>query len=383
MKIAPPPRSIASLVTAYNDFGFRLFTHLTRQDVNQNIFISPFSIAVALTMTLNGAAHETQPAMAGTLGLGQRRLAEVNGEAAALLTALTNLEPEVQLLIANSLWVELGLSLKPQFIECNQNFYRAEVRSIDFAAPETAATINGWVAAQTCNKIPQLIQPEDFPALTALILINALYFKGSWTQPFDAKRTQARAFTLLDGSIKQHPLMSQTGEYRYYEDEAIQAVSLPYGAGRVSLYVILPKPESVSTDLHVKLTAQNWRHWLAEFHPQPGSILLPRFKLEYGQKLNAVLMAMGMESAFSPGLADFSQLCDVSLWIDKVIHKTFVEVNEEGTEAAAATAVMMARGSPPHERFQLRVDRPFFCAIVDDQTGAILFMGSIVDPPAA
>jgi serine protease inhibitor len=382
MKILTPSHPVAPLVAAYNDFGFRLFTQLAQPAADQNIFISPFSIAVALTMTTNGAAHETQKAMLDALGLSGLSLAEVNTEAAALLTSLENPDPHVQLASANSLWATPSLVFRPPFIERNQNFYRAEVRAIDFTAPDAAATINAWVKDQTRDKIDRLVQPSDLSALTTLILINALYFQGKWTRPFDTERTKMLPFSLLDGTTRQHPLMSQAGEYDYYEDESMQAVRLPYGAGRVGMYVVLPKPENALANLPVRLAQQNWQHWRARFESQPGSILLPRFKLEYGQELKQALIAMSMGLAFSPE-ADFSQISDVPSWIDKVIHKTFVELNEEGTEAAAATAVVMVRGMPPKDRFHLRVDRPFFCAIVDNQTGVILFMGSIVDPRSA
>lgn len=382
MKILTPAHPAAPLITAYNDFGFRLFTQLAQPAANQNIFISPFSIAVALTMTANGAAHETQKAMLDTLGLRGLSLAGVNAEAAALLTSFEDLDPYVQLASANSLWTAPSLVCKPQFIERNQNFYRAVVRALDFTAPDAAATINAWVKSQTHDKIDRLIQPADLSALTTLVLINALYFQGKWTRPFDAERTKMLPFSLLAGSTQPHPLMSQSGEYHYYEDESAQVIKLPYGAGRISMVIVLPQPEMAFAGLQAKLLESHWRHWLSNFNRQEGSILLPRFKLEYEQELKPALATLGMGLAFSPG-ADFSQMCEAASDIDKVIHKTFLEVNEAGTEAAAATAVIMVRGMPPKNRFHLRVDRPFFCAIVDDQTGAILFMGSIVDPRSA
>ena len=370
-----------NLTTAYNDFGFRLFAQLARQDASQNLFISPFSIALALTLTYNGAAHETQQAMAEALDLNQLSLADVNTEAAAMLAALADPDPQIQLAIANSLWTKLSWPFKPEFIARGQNFYRAEVQAIDFTAPEAAPTINAWVKDKTHDKIDQIIQASNLDPPTTLILINALYFKGKWTRPFDAQYTRAQSFFLLDGSIKQCPLMSQSGEYRYYEDERAQIVSLPYGAERISLIIALPKPELAFHDFQAALTEPRWQHWLSQLKSQAGTVVLPRFKAEYSQELKATLTALGMGLAFSQTQADFSQMSDRPSYINLVFHKTFLEVNEEGTEAAAVTAVVMqARGMPLKQRFTLRVDRPFFCAIVDQQTGAILFMGSIVDP---
>ena len=269
------------LTPSYNDFGFKLFARLAQQDVNQNIFLSPFSIAVALTMTYNGAAHETQRAMAAALGLDQLRLAEVNRALADLLQSLENPDPQVQLAVANSLWVKLGMAFKSDFIERNRNFYKAEVRSINFTASDAAPTINAWIKTQTRDKIERVIQPSDLNALTSLILINAIYFKGLWRDPFDPTLTHDQPFHLLDGTTQPRPFMYQTGEFLYTEDKTLQAVSLPYGAGRISLIVLLPRPELSFADFQAQLTERNWRQWLPRLKTREGAVFLPRFKVQY------------------------------------------------------------------------------------------------------
>lgn len=212
-------------------------------------------------------------------------------------------------------------------------------------------------------------------------MINAVYFKGSWTVPFDPTATIDRPFHLLDGTEKQQPMMVQQGQYRYAETEQFQAVSLPYGNRRFSMYIFLPKPESSLSEFQAALAPENWQTWMTQFAQRSGSIEIPRFTFEYSATLNDALEALGMAVAFSDD-ADFSNLSDTPTAISEVKHKTFIEVNEEGTEAAAVTSVGIRALSarPAEPPFELRVDRPFFLAIRDDQSGTVLFLGSVVEP---
>jgi serpin B len=282
--------------------------------------------------------------------------------------------------IANSLWANQNTNFKPQFLQRNQQFYGAKVTKLDFENPDSPDAINDWVKENTRGKIEQIvdqIKPDD-----VLFLINAIYFKGNWTEQFDKSKTTERPFYLSDGSQKQHPMMSQSGNYRYYENENFQAISLPYGTGRLSLYVFLPRKNSSLENFQQELNAEDWQRWINEFRMRDGSIQLPRFKFEYDIVLNDALKALGMKDAFDESKANFSNMASANIFISEVKHKTFVEVNEEGTEAAAATAVRATQTSArmSEDPFQMVVDRPFFCAIRDNQTGTILFMGSIVDP---
>ncbi|MEQ8995416.1 MAG: serpin family protein [Coleofasciculus sp. B1-GNL1-01] len=375
----PNPSVNTQLVEANTKFGFKLFSEILQEDSNKNVFISPTSIAIALAMTYNGASGETQAAMANALELQGMSLSEVNQANEALKTTLENADSDIQLSIANSLWAKQGVSFKPEFLQRNQQFYDAQVTDLDFANPEAKRIINNWVKEKTNGKIPQIIsdiQPDDL-----LFLINAIYFKGNWMEQFDKDKTEDRPFYLADGTQKQHPMMSQSGEYQYYEDDSVQAISLPYGKGRLSFYVFLPR-ETVSLDtFEQQLTPENWQQWMNRFGKRDGSIVLPRFKLEYEIKLNEALKALGMDVAFDRR-ADFSNMTEADILINQVKHKTFVEVNEEGTEAAAATSVgiVLTSASFTQTPFEMVVDRPFFCAIRDNQTGTILFMGSIREP---
>jgi serine protease inhibitor len=368
------------LVKANTQFGFKLFSQIYRQQPDQNLFISPTSVAIALSMTYNGAGGETQQAMARTLELTGLSLEEVNLANLALKSILESLDQNVELTIANGLWMPSQADLNPEFLQRTQQFYQAEVAELDFRDPSASEMVNSWVDRQTNGKIPQIV--DRLSPETQLLLVNAIYFKGKWSQPFETALTQNLPFTLLDGSQKQQPLMSQTGEYRYLNNDIFQAVSLPYGEGNISFYVFLPKKEVGLSGFLDQLNADTWNSWMQEFSWQPGSIKLPRFQLEYEITLNDTLKALGMEIAFDGNRSDFSriQTPPPNLAIDQVKHKTFVDVNEEGTEAAASTSVGIVATSVPPPPFEMSIDRPFFCAIRDEKTGTILFLGSIVDP---
>jgi serpin B len=362
------------LVAANTRFAFKLFRALTRQQPDKNIFISPASIAIALSMTYNGSVGQTQAAMAIALELQEMSLQQVNEANAQLRQALENLDNEVELAIANSLWANQDVEFKRDFLQRTQEFYGAKVTNLDFSATEALATINNWVSENTNGKIKTIL--NQLNPQTILILINAIYLKGIWTSPFDKENTHDRVFTLLDGTQKPYPMMSQGGTYRYYQGENFQAISLPYRSERLSVYIFLPEQDSNLQAFHKNLNAANWDKWMNQFHKMKGTIVLPRFKLEYQVELKDVLITLGMGAAFMGG---FQQMCAQPAAISKVIHKTFLEVNEEGSEAAAVTAVEVTRSFSSEPTFRMIVDRPFFCFIRDNQTGTILFMGSIMD----
>lgn len=381
---SPLPKKTAipdtKIVNANNKFGFKLFSEVLKQESSEkNVFVSPSSVAIALAMTYNGASGSTQQAMAKTLELQGMNLSEINAAYADLKRLLENPDTNVQLTIANSLWADKNASLQPDFIQKNQEFYKAQVTNLNFQDAQAPNIINTWVKDNTKGKINQIVDKID--PEQALFLINAIYFKGKWSNEFDKSKTASLPFYLASGKQKNHPMMSQDGDYRYQENEQFQAVSLPYGKdGKVSLYIFLPKQNSNLQAFYQNLNAENWEKWMAQFRRREGLIRLPRFKTDYDVTLNDSLKALGMAEAFSKQ-ANFSGI-GKNLAISQVKHKTFVEVNEEGTEAAAATSVGIVATSATQkpEPFKMIVDRPFFCAIRDNQTGSILFMGSIMEP---
>ncbi|MGV0101695.1 serpin family protein [Nostoc sp. DSM 114160] len=369
------------IVESSNKFGFKLFSEVLKNDRGEkNIFISPSSVAIALAMTYNGASGSTQQAMAKTLELQGMNLPEINSSYAAVLKQLLdNSDTKVQLKIANSLWANQDVSFSPDFLKRTQDFYQAKVSNLNFQDAAASSIINNWVKENTNGKITKIV--ETIEPNQVLFLMNAIYFKGSWSNEFDKKETASYPFYITSGRQKQHPMMSQEGDYRYYESEKFQAVSLPYGKdGKISFYIFLPKKNSNLKAFYQDLNVENWEKWMTQFNNQKGFIRLPRFKTDYEITLNDALKTLGMGEAFS-NKANFSGM-GKNFAISQVKHKTFVEVNEEGTEAAAATSVGIvatsARQEP--EPFRMIVDRPFFCAIRDNQTGNILFMGSIIEP---
>jgi serine protease inhibitor len=369
------------LVAMQNKFAFKLYQELLKEDSSQDIFISPSSIAFALTMTYNGASSETKTEIAKALELVGLSPADINSSNLALQTALQNADPKIQLHIANSLWLNERLlpGLNQSFLETNQKYYQAAVTPLDFTdSKEAVKTINAWVQDKTKGKIGSII--DDVSSDHVMFLINAIYFKGNWQNQFDQSQTREQPFYLTAGQTKQHPLMSRKGRYSYSENEQFQAVSLPYGEGRLSMYVFLPKKGSSLSAFQQQLTSANWDQWLSRFSEQEVLVELPRFKLDYDVQLNQALKALGMERAFTES-ADFSEMTKIPVMISKVKHKTFVEVNEEGTEAAAATSVeAIPTSAAPGSPVQMRVERPFFTVIRDNETGAILFMGAITNP---
>ena len=369
------------------EFDFRVFKRAVEEDKKgdeyANVFLSPESLRIALMMTYNGAAGETEKAMAEVLGIQGMTLEEANEGSATLLAALEEAGQGAQVEIANSLWGKKGLEFNKDFIERNKEFYDAEVKEIN-----NAEEINKWVSEKTHGKIDKIVERID--PLTILFLINALYFKGECSEKFDTELTEDKDFTLQDGSKKKAQLMQQSGEYKYLEDDGFQAVELPYGdEEKVSMYIFLPREDKDLKGFVEILGSENWEKWMSGFSPREGDISIPRFKLEYEKKLVPTLEALGMGIAFTEQ-ADFEKMiskeklpAEEKVYISDVLQKTFVEVNEEGTEAAAVTKVEVAvTAAPPgpEERFEMVVDHPFFFAIRNNETDTLLFMGLIVDP---
>ncbi|MDG2617341.1 serpin family protein [Thermoleptolyngbya sichuanensis XZ-Cy5] len=369
----------ARLVAANTRFGFKLFSEVAAQSPGENVLISPSSVSIALSMVYNGASGDTQRAIAEALQLEGLSLEDVNQGNAALEALLESADPKVKLAIANSLWSREGVDFRPDFLAKNREFYNAEVTSLDFSQPNAPSVINDWVNRSTEGKIPTIVErlnPED-----VLFLVNAIYFKGTWSAPFNPSMTQTQPFYLPNGDRLNHPLMSQSGQFVYAETDQFQAVNLPYGNRRFSMVVFLPKQSTSLEAFQQTLTAENWQTWNTQFRRREGMVKLPRFNTEFSVELNDALKSLGMAIAFDPDQADFSAMINAQAFINRVQHKTFIEVNEQGTEAAGSTGISIGVTSAPIDPpFQMVVDRPFFYAIQDNQTGSILFMGTVVNP---
>ena len=361
-------------------FAFRLLRNTCKSGGQENVFISPLSVSVALSMTLNGAAGKTAEEMAGVLGVSQVSLDELNRSMADLTLALEDADSAVVLTVANSLWCRQGFDLRPDFLKRNAEFYGAETASLDFSDPGAPAVINGWVKGATRGLIDQIV--DSISRETMLYLINAIYFKGSWQIEFEPSLTEDGGFRLAGGGEKTVPMMNRSGSFRYGEDAALQVLRLPYGGGRIGMYIFLPRTADGLAELLQTLAERSLAEWAGKLRARDGDVSIPRFKIAYECALAPALKAMGMKDAFTAGAANFSKMADGELFISEVKHKAVVDVNEEGTEAAAVTSVEIKVTSveAPRERFSFTADRPFFFVMRDDATGALLFMGTLYDP---
>jgi serpin B len=371
---------IMKLSRSYNEFGFDLYATMLREIPDETLFISPTSIALALAVTLGGAAGTTHDAIAAAMHLAGMPDDDIAAANKALADGLAAADPGMTLSIANSLWLREDFPFLRTFIERSERFFAADVYNILHEDD-----INRWVDEKTESKISKIVErvePDDIA-----YLINAIYFKGIWKTEFDPDKTASGTFHRTGGRTIAVDLMHRTGQFRYLENDSLQGVALPYGDGSAAMYVFLPKPETDLAAFNAGLNGRGWEALMNGFSFRDGTLALPRFRCECTASLSNTLTSLGMGIAFS-GKADFSRMCAPThgnVAIGRVLHKTYIDVNEEGTEAAAATAVGMKATAVrvQLEPFRMIVDRPFFAAIRDERSGSILFMGSILDPTPA
>lgn len=373
--LTAPERSV---IGSSNDFAFDLFREVNAAETEENVFVSPLSVSMALGMTMNGAAGQTRDEMRSTLRFGDLSQPEINGAYRGLIDLLQNLDPTVEMGIANSVWYRQEFPFDQPFFDTVGNAFDAKVAALDFNARSATTTINDWVNERTRGRIPTII--DEISADAVMFLINAIYFKGSWRQEFDPADTRDAPFTGLDGSTTRVRMMSTSASVRTGGTPDYQVIDLPYGNGAYSITILLPGIDRNVNDVIAGLDGNDWSALVAGLgQPHELPIAMPRFRLEYEKVLNETLAALGMPTAFTD-LADFSGMSATAgqdLSLSEVKHKSFIEVNEEGTEAAAVTSVGVVVTSMPME---LRVDRPFLFAIRERFSGTILFLGKIVLP---
>jgi serine protease inhibitor len=376
-----------NLAAAANSFGLKLFHQLNESaSGDANIFISPMSISYALAMTLNGADGTTRDAIALTLELAGMSEDDIDASNKQLMAYLTSADSSVTFDIANSIWYRSGLPIRDEFVATNETYFNAQVQGIDFGAPDAANVINSWVRKNTKDKITQIVSPPIDPQ-TIMFLINAIYFKGSWSAKFDKAATRDHPFYLIDGSSTDCRMMFMERKYAYFENDLFQAVRLPYGDSAFSMLVFLPRDTAGINALIGDLDDDAWMQWRKNFYVTKVNFGLPRLKFEYSVTLNDILKNMGMALAFAPRDADFGrmvhldQLGGENVFISDVKHKTFLQVDEEGTEAAAVTSVTMALTSAaPMPSPVMIVDHPFLFAIEDRASGSLIFIGKVMKP---
>ena len=376
----PISQKSKQLVEAGNDFSLDFFREMMlARESGKNLMVSPLSVSLALAMTYNGAGGDTKTAMEEALRVTGMTPEEINQSYAEIMNGLLDLDPKVTLIIANSIWYRNTFPVDNTFIQTNQYYYNAEVSALDFEDPASVNTINNWVNNQTKGKIPTIV--DQINPLDILFLINAIYFKGKWKYMFDEQNTSDRLFYPEKGDAKNVPVMHMEADIEYFYSDLAQGIRLPYGQGNFSMILVLPGETGSPGELAENMTTGIWEEWLDNLQTvNKMKIYLPRFKFEFESQLKEILSNMGMGIAFTPGEADFSLINpDFDLYISSVLQKTFIEVNEEGTEAAAATSVTVGITSVgPPDIFDL--NRPFLFVIYEQETGAILFMGAVADP---
>jgi serine protease inhibitor len=368
------------LVNTSQNFGLKLFREINNQGTEQNLFISPLSVSMALGMTMNGAAGETYEAMQQTLGFEGMSEDEINEAYKTLMDLLLNLDPKVVFEIANSIWPKEGYPVLDSFMEINQNYFDAEAKPLDFSRSDAVDIINNWISEKTHGKIENMLDyiPED----AVMYLINAIYFKGTWTYEFDKEATKTGYFSPTAQSQMECQMMTISGNWLHYFDDDVQIIDLPYGDSLFAMTILLPSSNQTVDELISNLTTESWESYISSLDYGKGTLTMPKIKLDYKLLMNDVLQSLGMGIAFSGG-ADFSRINGFGeLFISRVIHQTFVQVDEEGTEAAAATIVeMMETSAEPHDTgFFMTVNRPYIFVIRDRVNNTILFIGKIIEP---
>ena len=384
-KEAPPPRPLTAIeqqtVNADNTFGLKLLrSTLAAEDGSNNVFLSPLSVSMALGMTLNGARGETRAAMETALEKQDLSPAEINDAYRGLIDLLEGLDPNVKVALANSIWYREGLPVKQVFIDTNRTHFDAEVAGLDFADPSAPDRINGWVNNETRGNISEIV-PDSIPPEIVMYLINATYFNGPWRDQFDPSKTEDGSFRRADGSTVTVPMMEKTENVQHptYTTDQFRAVDIAYGDSLYSMTILLPNEETSVQEVVDSLDTETWTQVTEGLSSQSLSRLkMPKFTLRYEKTLNDVLTDLGMGVAFT-GAANFRDIADTSLAISKVKHKTFLKVDEEGTEASGATSVEVRVTSAPPS---FVVNRPFVVVIRENHSGTILFIGTVADPAA-
>jgi serpin B len=380
---AAPENSGGKVGQMNNAFAMDLYAQLAKKD--GNVFFSPTSLQTALAMTWAGARGATAQEMAKSLHLDNN--AKSNEELGHFLATLNadGKKGGYELAVANALWGGKGYPFMPAYLSLVKSAYGGNLNNLDFATnPEAARKIiNDWVASQTHDKIQDLMPFGSIQPSTRLVLTNAIYFKGKWDLPFEKSQTKEADFVLAGGEKMKAPLMYQQKHFRLVEDESVQMLELPYGQNDLAMWVLLPKSVDGLSAVEKGLTSDRLTALAAQLRDQEVKVWLPRFKIESGFEMADVLRGLGMRRAFNPGQADFSGMASAErFFLDRVIHKAFVNVDEEGTEAAAATGITMRATAVfrPKPIAMFRADHPFVFAIVHQKSGAILFMGRLAKP---
>ncbi len=370
----------AKLINSNNNFSMNLFKSVNAEDQAKNVFLSPVSASFSLGMTMNGADGNTYEEMKNTLGFSDLSLEEINATYGALIEELYNVTDGVEFNLANSIWYSNQFSIQDEFRQLNENYFNAKVEELDFGnAENTLNTINGWVEDQTENRIKDLIKELDPNA--CMFLINAIYFKADWKYQFDEESTQESPFLISDDEAVSCEMMNIKSNFKFQQANDYDAVELPYGNENYAMLLVMPKTEPINDFVDI-INSAVVNDIIANLGEDSVNVALPKMEIEYEKKLNDVLKSMGIVDGFDANVADFSKMfneMDGGIWIEKVKQKSFLKINEEGTEAAAATSTQMNYESVSDEVY-LTFNRPFIFFIMEKRTNTILFCGKIMNP---
>ena len=373
--------SVNTLVDSLNDFSFNFYQQIKSKE-NGNIFFSPYSIFVALSMAYEGARGNTATEMKNVLNILQNDSASL-GSFGKIYNLLNQNQNGYMINTANAFWANQDYKFLSEYLNLLVNFYMAEANELNFAKNVDAAEIiNDWIEKQTQDKIKDMITPDMLSELTKLVLTNAIYFKGLWVNPFDIDNTYETDFELTSGDTINVNMMKSAIEnsiFNYTETDDLQILELQYSGNNLSMIIILPKENNISV-AELSINSSNLINWRNDFYEQEINVEIPKFKFEKKYKLNELLQEMGIIDAFSPGIADFSGMDGTNnLFISKALHQSYIDVNEEGTEAAAATTIIVELTSVPEQK-EFKAYHPFVFLIQHKVTGALLFMGKVMNP---
>lgn len=365
------------LVSACNDLGFRLLRELLKAGGDQNLIVSPFGLSLALAVLCNGAGGNTRQTLRDVLGARDLDDTDFNAGYLSLRRILKDHTADFLLNVASALWIQEGLNFDASFVNTVRQYYEAEMASLDFGNPTTINTINQWAQQQSAGKINSIVESDDISSATDLILATIAYFKGSWVNPFDRALTREAPFHLANGQSKTVPMMRQEGSFKFYETPHFQAVRLPYGDERLSMYLFLPTQVSSPAALLKSTDNEVFKGWATSMDKKRLSLYLPRFELHFEAEIKRYLTAMGLGVLFGVQ-ADFSPMGLGGQFVEKLKLKAMIEVNEEGTEAAAANTAIVGRSLAPSR--SIVFDRPFLWAIGDDVSQLHIFAGQVMKP---
>ncbi|HNX56385.1 MAG TPA: serpin family protein [Prolixibacteraceae bacterium] len=371
----------AKIIAADNQFGLELFRNINSAATEQkNTMISPMSVSLALGMLYNGTNAATKTQMEAMLHKSGLTADDINQNYKELVSALASHDPKVELNIANAIFYKNIFPVKPDFVTINQNYYQAEVAGLDFSNPDkTLNTVNGWVNSKTKGKIDKIINevnPDD-----VMYILNAIYFNGQWTYSFDKGKTSKQSFTKEDNSVIQTATMQIESKFNYYSGQSFEMLEMPYGSGKFSMVVLLPKTGYKTNEIISSLSSDNLNSWFSKATESKKNVFLPKFEFKFDQSLISNLEALGMVDAFDPSKANLSGISEAAqLYVSEVMHKSYIKVDEKGTEAAAVTGITIGTTSAGPETNVFRADHPFVFLIREKDTNSILFIGKVTDP---